>query len=102
MSDAIDNKLLGSVEPLVIYEATGCSKCENTGYKGRIAVVEALSIDSELDELIGKRATLGELKACAKAAGNKNLADDAIRVVLAGKTSLQEVSRVIDLTQRLK
>jgi type II secretory ATPase GspE/PulE/Tfp pilus assembly ATPase PilB-like protein len=102
LSDEIDNKLLGSVEPVVIYEASGCSQCENTGYKGRIAVVEALNIDPELDELIGKRATLGELKACAKATGNKNLADDAVRAVLAGKTSLQEVSRVIDLTQRLK
>lgn len=101
-SDEIDNKLLGSVEAVTIYEATGCSKCGNTGYKGRIAVVEALNIDAELDELIGKRATLGELKACAKASGNKNLADDAVRVVLEGKTSLQEVSRVIDLTQRLK
>jgi type II secretory ATPase GspE/PulE/Tfp pilus assembly ATPase PilB-like protein len=102
MSDAIDNKLLGSVEPVTIYEAAGCSECDNTGYRGRVAVVEALNIDSELDELIGKRATLGELKVCAKASGNKNLADDAIRVVLDGRTSLQEVSRVIDLTQRLK
>ena len=84
-----------------IYEAKGCPHCDNTGYKGRVAVVEALRIDNDLDELIAKRATLGELKACAKVTGYKTLADDAMRRVLDGQTSLQEVSRVIDLTQRL-
>jgi len=84
-----------------IYEAGGCSHCDNTGYKGRLAIIEALRINGELDEQIAKRATLGELKATAKLTGYKTLADDAIRCVLEGKTSLTEVSRVIDLTQRL-
>ncbi len=99
-----EHKLLGVeylTEALVIHEAKGCPKCDNTGYKGRVAIIEALRIDNELDEQIAKRATLGELKACAKATGYKTLADDAIRRVLEGYTSLQEVSRVIDLTQRL-
>ena len=103
-ADEVDSKLLGVEyvnEALTIYEAGGCPKCDNTGYKGRVAIIEALRIDGELDELIAKRATLGELKACAKATGYKTLADDAIRRVLNGETSLQEVSRVIDLTQRL-
>ena len=56
---------------------------------------------NELDEQIAKRATLGELKATAKQTGYKTLADDAIRCVLEGRTSLTEVTRVIDLTQRL-
>jgi type IV pilus assembly protein PilB len=84
-----------------IYEAKGCEKCDNTGYKGRVAIIEALRINNELDEQIAKRATLGELKATAKLTGYKTLADDAIRCVLEGRTSLTEVSRVIDLTQRL-
>ncbi len=84
-----------------IYEAKGCEKCDNTGYKGRIAIIEALRINNELDEQIAKRATLGELKATAKHTGYKTLADDAIRCVLEGRTSLTEVTRVIDLTQRL-
>ena len=99
-----ERKLLGVEyvnESLVIHEAQGCPKCDNTGYKGRVAIVEALRIDNNLDELIAKRATLGELKANAKSTGYKTLADDAIRRVLEGYTSLQEVSRVIDLTQRL-
>ena len=102
MSDVIDSKLLQVNEPVRIYEPAGCEHCENTGYKGRISVIEALTIEDELDELIAKRATLGELKECAARTGYKTLADDSIRIVLAGLTSLQEVSRVIDMTQRLR
>ena len=102
--DEIESKLLDiefESSKYKIYEAQGCSHCDGTGYKGRLAIIEALRINSELDEQIAKRATLGELKATAKATGYKTLADDAIRCVLDGKTSLTEVSRVIDLTQRL-
>lgn len=102
ISDEVDSKLMMINEPVKIYEAAGCEHCENTGYRGRVAVIEALVIENDLDELIAKRATLGELKECAKKSGYKTLADDAIRVVLEGKTSLREVSRVIDLTQRLR
>ena len=102
MSDVVDSKLLKVNEPVRIYEAAGCEHCDNTGYRGRLSVIEALTIEDELDELIAKRATLGELKECAIKTGYKTLADDSIRVVLEGLTSLQEVSRVIDMTQRLK
>ena len=85
----------------VIYEANGCEHCDNTGYKGRVAIIEALRINNELDEQIAKRATLGELKSTAQRTGYKTLADDAIRCVIEGKTSLTEITRVIDLTQRL-
>ena len=102
MSDEIDSKLLFVNEPVKIYEAEGCEHCSNTGYRGRIAAIEALTIDDELDELIAKRGTLGELKECAKRSGYKTLADDAVRLVIEGRTSLQEISRVIDLTHRLR
>jgi len=101
----IESKLLDVVsetDELKIYDSVGCSHCDNTGYKGRLAIIEALRINDELDEQIAKRATLGELKATAKSTGYKTLADDAIRCVLEGRTSLTEVTRVIDLTQRIK
>ncbi len=103
-ANEIEAKLLGIEyinNPIKIYEAVGCSKCDNTGYRGRVAIIEALRISSELDDLLARRGTLGELKAVAKATGYRTLADDAIRCVLEGKTSLGEISRVIDLTQRM-
>ena len=104
VADEVDSKLLGVEyvnEALTIYESVGCPECDNTGYRGRVAIIEALRINNELDELIARRATLGELRECAKQTGYRTLADDAIRRVLDGETSLQEISRVIDLTQRL-
>ncbi|MCG6939052.1 MAG: GspE/PulE family protein, partial [Gammaproteobacteria bacterium] len=74
-----------------IYDAKGCSRCENTGYKGRVAIIEALRINNELDEQIAQRATLGQLKAAAKNTGYMTLADNAIRCVIEGKTSINEV-----------
>ena len=103
-ADEIERRLLGVEyvnESLMVYEPQGCNHCDNTGYKGRVAIIEALRINAEIDELIAKRSTLGELRACAKTSGYLTLADDAIRRVLEGDTSLQEVTRVIDLTQRL-
>jgi len=100
----IESKLLAiefESKQHTIYDSVGCSHCDNTGYKGRLAIIEALRINDELDEQIAKRATLGELKATAKATGYKTLADDAVRCVLEGRTSLTEVARVIDLTQRI-
>ena len=102
LSDVVDSKLLKVNEPIKIFEPVGCGHCDNTGYRGRISVIEALTIEDELDELIAKRATLGELKDCASRSGYKTLADDAIRIVIKGLTSLPEVSRVIDMTKRLK
>ena len=102
MADEIDSKLLRVNEPVKIYEAGGCEHCNNTGYKGRVAAIEALTINEELDELIANRATLGALRECALRSGYKTLADDAVRIVLEGRTSLREISRVIDLTQRLR
>jgi len=103
-ADEVDSKLLGVEyvnEAHTIYEPVGCAACDNTGYKGRVAIIEALRIDNDLDELIARRATLGELRSCASLTGYRTLADEAIRRVLKGETSLQEVSRVIDLTPRL-
>ena len=62
--DEIESKLLDiEIENKShrIYEAAGCKHCDSTGYKGRVAIIEALRINSELDEQIAKRATLGEL-----------------------------------------
>jgi len=61
-----------------------------------------LFIDSDLDELIARHATVRELREAALGKGFKTLAEDGIRRVLEGRTSLSEVSRVVDLTGRVR
>lgn len=58
-------------------------------------------MDSLLDELITRNATLGELIAHAMAHGFAPMAEDGLRRVLEGVTTVEEVGRVVDLTTRL-
>lgn len=85
-----------------LYRAVGCERCDHRGYKGRFSLLEILRLDPDLDELIARRATKRELEKCAASKGFKTLADDGIRFLLNGATSLDEVSRVVDLTARIQ
>jgi type II secretory ATPase GspE/PulE/Tfp pilus assembly ATPase PilB-like protein len=86
---------------LKIYRAVGCPKCEYRGYKGRMTVMEILKLDADLDELIARRATMREIRQHALEKGFKPLADDACRRVLEGRTTIDEIARVVDLTDRV-
>ncbi|MDP2828509.1 MAG: ATPase, T2SS/T4P/T4SS family [Sulfuricellaceae bacterium] len=84
-----------------IFEARGCPRCNFKGYSGRMALMELLHMDGDLDELVARRATARELRYVALEKGFQTLMDDGIRRILDGSTSLAEVSRVIDMTGRL-
>jgi type IV pilus assembly protein PilB len=85
-----------------IYKHKGCKTCENQGYKGRIALQEVLHFDSDIDELIARKGTQRDLLRMALSKGFRTLADVGAGRVLDGSTSLEEMSRVVDLTARLK
>ena len=85
----------------VLFRPTGCERCDYQGYRGRIAIMELLRIDSGIDELIARRATTHEIRTRALEQGFITLADDGMRRVLNGTTSLEELGRVIDLTDRM-
>ncbi len=85
-----------------IFHPVGCPACENLGYKGRSSIIEILKITPDLDDLISRRAGARELRHCAISQGFRPLIDDACRRVLNGTTSVDEISRVVDLTERLR
>ncbi len=88
-------------EAIQIYKHKGCKRCNQTGYRGRMAILELLRIDADMDSLIARRAHLDELRKMAMEKGFTTLADDGVRRILEGYTSIDEVMRVIDLTSRL-
>jgi type II secretory ATPase GspE/PulE/Tfp pilus assembly ATPase PilB-like protein len=103
--DDVERNLLGlksTDRQQVIYHAKGCDRCENQGYKGRISLLELLRFDPDIDELIARHGTARELMRMALSKGFKPLADAGARKVLDGTSSLDEISRVVDLTSRLK
>jgi len=75
--------------------------CDFQGYRGRIAIMELLRIDAGIDELIARRATTHDIRTRALLQGFTTLADDGMQRVLNGTTSLEELARVVDLTDRM-
>ncbi|MHB1301190.1 MAG: GspE/PulE family protein [Burkholderiales bacterium] len=90
--------LLG--ERAVVYRAEGCESCDFQGYSGRFAIMELVRLDEDFDDLIVRRGTLREMRNLAREKGFRALSQNAIRSVLSGETSLDEISRVIDMTGR--
>ena len=99
----LEKRLLGVTDDSVqsLYTQEGCKHCNGTGYKGRIALLEILRMDVDLDELIVQKASQREFMKMAEEKGFKTLASDGIAQVIAGRTTLEELSRVVDLTSRL-
>ncbi len=97
-------RLLGS--PLdaprpIVFRPCGCERCDFQGYRGRLAIMEILRMNGDLDELVAKHATGREIRQAAVQHGLVPLAEDGLRRVLDGSTSLEELSRVVDLTDRM-
>ncbi len=101
LSSARESKLLASQKRVSLYSAKGCHHCDNSGYKGRLAVIEVLKLNTELDEMIAEKQAISKIKKYIKQQGFTTLADDACRLVKEGLTSLDEIARVIDLTERI-
>ena len=98
--DADPDARAGSDEaPAAPFRAVGCARCGHQGYRGRIALTEVLRFDAEIDDLVARNAPARELLEAAKRRGFVPLAGDAMRRVADGSSTIQEVSRVVDLTR---
>jgi len=82
------------LDELKIYEAKGCSECNQTGYRGRIALYEVMPVKEEIRELILTGASANEIKKEAIKLGMLTLRQSGLRKIMAGTTSIEEVLRV--------
>jgi general secretion pathway protein E len=85
---------MGLREGETLYEPRGCERCSGVGYRGRVGVFEALTIDREARKLIGPDSEAGALEAAARRAGMTTMMDDAVAKCRAGLTSIAEALRV--------
>ena len=88
-------------EEVTLFGPGDCPECDHQGYKGRLAIMEILRFDRGIVELITRLAGLQELTDYALSQGFTPLAEDGIRRVREGLTSLHEVRRVVDFSDRL-
>lgn len=86
---------IGFKEKAVFYTAEGCSYCNNTGFYGRIAILEVIMIDDTMRQMIMRRKSIDEIKQYAvEKRGMRTLRDDAFLKVKEGSTTLEEALRV--------
>lgn len=89
-------RLLGEEHPDVsrLPVGRGCEQCRGTGYRGRTGIYELLVLDEDLRAELGQHRGTRELRRMARTAGMRTLREDALRLVRAGATSIEEVLRV--------
>lgn len=80
-----------------IFEAPGCEKCGGKGYKGRIGIYEAIKVDKAVEEAIIRDPRESNILEAARPQGIPSMQQDGVMKVLAGITTIDELSRVIDL-----
>ncbi len=100
-SEEFENIILGLDDSIEVFSATGCDACSNIGYKGRTLVMEVLTLNDHLDELIAKQATMQQFRKQAKQDDFITMSEDGLRLVIQGRTTIEELSRVVDLTAGL-
>jgi len=85
---------INSSNEQIFYKAKGCELCNHTGYRGRMAVMEALEIDDNIRELIIRKAPESEIREVAINNGMVPLRENALTKVLRGESTLEEMARV--------
>jgi type II secretory ATPase GspE/PulE/Tfp pilus assembly ATPase PilB-like protein len=73
-----------------VFAPGGCSKCLQSGYRGRVAIHEALLVTESIEELILARGSAGAVRAAAQAGGMRTLRESALSLVADGITSVDE------------
>jgi general secretion pathway protein E len=79
-----------------IFEAVGCERCAKTGYYGRTAICDLLQITEDLRAEIARNQSIAaKLKSEGEKQGRSNMKNEALRRVITGVTSLEELKRVV-------
>ena len=95
VADELDSS--GNGNNALLYRGSGCDDCYKTGYRGRKAIYEILSVSSEIRKMIISAESDDAINRQAIAEGMKTLRKDGIEQVLNGTTTLEELLRLVDM-----
>lgn len=96
-TDPIAERLLRWIpQGTTLYQAAGCNECGNTGYRGRLALMEVLLADAEVERRIAAGDSTDKVVEAARMAGLRSLWESGIDHVIAGTTDLEELFRVVE------
>jgi type IV pilus assembly protein PilB len=97
LDTVIDKNDLSSVSTDFIYKAKGCEKCHNTGYKSRIGIHELILMDENVEKILKENPSERDIAKTAESQKLLTIIQDGIIKVLKGITTIEELSRVIDI-----
>jgi CheY-like chemotaxis protein/Tfp pilus assembly ATPase PilU len=97
-SDPASSKLQKWIpEGTELYRAVGCPDCAMTGYRGRFSIIEVLKVTREIERHINAGAPASKITAIAKKDGMKTMWDSGLAHVLRGRSTIEELLRVVDM-----
>jgi len=94
-----DKTYLDGIQMEKVWDAKGCEKCQNTGFKGRVSVTEGILSDGAVEKIVTENPSAREIREAARPQNLLTMAQDGVIKVLSGTTSLEELKRVIDLSE---
>ena len=97
LTEDIKQKLGLKDDGAVYYTGTGCDKCRETGYMGRVSVYEIVPFVEPIQQAIIRKAPAAEIRTIIREAGLPTMFDDGMMKVRAGVTTLEEVVRAVAL-----
>ena len=90
----VANSLVGVVAQRLMRKV--CPHCNQTGYKGRIAIHEVIEIDSKVRKMISNQEEIDDImKYLVEEQGVETLRDQALKLVKEGKTTVDEFNKII-------
>ncbi len=94
---SLESTALGALmkEDQIVYKGAGCKDCDGSGYSGRISLNEVLVADDEIREAILRKSPASDLRKIAVKNGMTTMLEDGFRKIQAGKTTVEEILRVI-------
>jgi type IV pilus assembly protein PilB len=98
LNDEVEARRLGQLHHMAAIPASagpGCERCKQTGYAGRVPIVELLTPSESLRATIAQDATAHEIRMAMQAAGIPTMRQRALELVAAGVTSIEEIDRVL-------
>ena len=94
-----DKSFLEGLDLKNVHEPVGCAECNFTGFKGRTGIYEAIITDEAVEAIVIQNPSEREISKAAEDQGILNMLQDGVIKILQGLTSLDELSRVIDLEE---
>ncbi|HRH25487.1 MAG TPA: type II/IV secretion system protein [Parcubacteria group bacterium] len=99
LDNIVDKSYLDGVQREKIWDAVGCPECNDSGFKDRLNIFEAILVNEKIEKAVINNPSERDIETASRDQGLLNLVEDGFLKILLGQTSLEELKRVVDLSE---